>query len=124
MEELKHTVFFKETTLKPVYNIDEQFKMKVFKVLTRESFLFFKSLFKKLRIKFFFKDFYTLFLFYILLFLLGVSGTVCGTKILDLWLFLIRDINTLTILAFLFLIITSIQLFFFGMWLDNLRLYK
>ena len=124
MEELKHIVFLEETTLKPVYNIGEQFKIKVFKVLTRGFFLFFKSLFKRLWIKCFFKDFYPLFLFYILLFLLRISGTVSGTKILDLWLFLIRDINTLTILAFLFLVITSIQLFFFGMWLDNLRLYK
>ena len=117
----------REIVIKPVYNIGEQSKMKVFKVIPKISILLFKSFFKRLWLKYFFKDFHPLFLFYNLSFLLGILGVRYGMKILYLWIFSIREINTLTILAFLFLSVTSLQLFFFGMWLDiqdNERLYK
>jgi glycosyltransferase involved in cell wall biosynthesis len=117
----------REIVIKPVYNVGEQSKMKVFKVIPKISFLLLKSFFKRLWIKYFFKDFHPLFLFYNLSFLLGLIGFGYGVKILYLWIFNVRGINTLTILAFLFLSVTSLQLFFFGMWLDiqdNQRLYK
>ena len=117
----------REIVIKPVYNVGEQSKMKVFKVIPKISFLLLKSFFKRLWIKYFFKDFHPLFLFYNLSFLLGLIGFGYGVKILCLWISAAREINTLTILAFLFLSVTSLQLFFFGMWLDiqdNQRLYK
>lgn len=117
----------REIVIKPVYNVGEQSKMKVFKVIPKISFLLFKSFFKRLWIKYFFKDFHPLFLFYNLSFLLGFIGVFYGLKIGYIWITRIREINELTILAFLFTTITSLQLFFFGMWLDiqdNQRLYK
>ncbi|MBL57394.1 MAG: glycosyl transferase family 2 [Flavobacteriales bacterium] len=117
----------REMVIKPVYNVGEQSKMKIFKVIPKISTLLLKSFFKRLWIKYFFKDFHPLFLFYNLSFILGAIGFGYGIKILYLWIFSIREINTLTILAFLFLSVTSLQLFFFGMWLDiqdNQRLYK
>lgn len=117
----------REIVIKPVYNVGEQSKMKVFKVIPKISFLLFKSFFKRLWIKYFFKDFHPLFLFYNLSFLLGLIGTGYGVKIAYLWIFRVREVNTLTILAFLFTTITALQLFFFGMWMDiqdNKRLYK
>lgn len=117
----------REIVIKPVYNVGEQSKMKIFKVIPRISFLLYKSFFKRLWFKYFFKDFHPLFLFYNLSFLLGLIGFGYGVKILYLWISAVREINTLTILAFLFLSVTSLQLFFFGMWLDiqdNQRLYK
>ena len=117
----------REIVIKPVYNVGEQSKMKVFKVIPKISFLLFKSFFKRLWIKYFFKDFHPLFLFYNLSFLLGLISIGYGIKIGFLWITSIREINTLTILAFLFSSITSLQLFFFGMWMDmqdNKRLYK
>jgi len=117
----------REIVIKPVYNVGEQSKMKVFKVIPKISFLLLKSFFKRLWVKYFFKDFHPLFLFYNLSFFLGIIGFGYGLKIAYLWIFAVREINTLTILAFLFLSVTSLQLFFFGMWLDiqdNQRLYK
>lgn len=117
----------REIVIKPVYNVGEQSKMKIFKVIPKISFLLFRSFFKRLWIKYFFKDFHPLFLFYNLSFVLGGVGFFYGLKILYLWIFSIREINMLTVLAFLFLSVSSLQLFFFGMWLDiqdNQRLYK
>jgi glycosyltransferase involved in cell wall biosynthesis len=117
----------REVVIKPVYNVGEQSKMKVLKVVPRISFLLFKSFFKRLWFKYFFKDFHPLFFFYNLSFVLGLIAVGYGVKIFYLWISSVREINTLTILAFLFLAITSLQLFFFGMWLDiqdNERLYK
>ena len=117
----------REIVIKPVYNVGEQSKMKIFTVIPKISFLLFKSFFKRLWIKYFFKDFHRLFLFYNLSFLLGLIGIGYGVKFAFLWITSLREINTLTILAFLFSSITSLQLFFFGMWMDmqdNKRLYK
>ena len=117
----------REIVIKPVYNVGEQSKMKIFKVIPKISLLLFKSFFKRLWLKYFFKDFHPLLLFYNLSFILGILSVGYGMKILYLWISSVREINTLTILAFLFLSVTSLQLFFFGMWLDiqdNERLYK
>jgi len=117
----------REVIIKPVYNVGEQSKMKIFKVIPKISFLLFKSFFKRLWIKYFFKDFHPLFLFYNISFVLALAASIYGVKILYLWLTLIREIDNLTILAFIFLSVTSLQLFLYGMWLDiqdNQRLYK
>ena len=117
----------REIVIKPVYNVGEQSKMKVFKVIPKISFLLLKSFFKRLWVKYFFKDFHPLFLFYNLAMLLGLFAAIYGVKIAYLWITLIREISTQTLLAFLFLSVTSLQMFFFGMWLDiqdNQRLYK
>ena len=117
----------REIVIKPVYNVGEQSKMKILQVIPRVSFLLFKSFFKRLWIKYFFKDFHPLFLFYNLSLILSLLAIFYGVKIFYLWTTSAREINTLTILAFLFLAVTSLQLFFFGMWLDiqdNQNLYK
>ena len=117
----------REVVIKPVYNIGEQSKMKIFKVIPKISLLLLKSFFKRLWIKYFFKDFHPLFLFYNISFLLAFAAVFYGVKILYLWVTLLREIDNLTILAFIFLSVTSLQLFLYGMWLDiqdNQRLYK
>lgn len=117
----------REVIIKPVYNVGEESKMKVLKVVPRISILLFKSFFKRLWFKYFFRDFHPLFLFYNLSLVLALIAIGYGVKIFYLWTTSVREINTLTILAFLFLTVTSLQLFFFGMWLDiqdNERLYK
>lgn len=117
----------REVIIKPVYNVGEQSKMKVFKVIPTVSLLLIKSFFKRLWVKYLFKDFHPLFLFYNLSLILGVMATSYGVKIAYLWITKLREINTLTIMAFVFLSITSLQLFVFGMWMDiqdNKRLYK
>ena len=54
----------REVEIKPVYNVGEQSKMKIFKVIPRVSFLLFKSFFKRLWVKYLFRDFHPLFLLY------------------------------------------------------------
>ena len=117
----------REVVIKPVYNVGEQSKMKIFKVIPKISLLLFKSFFKRLWIKYFFKDFHPLFLFYNISFVFAIAASFYGFKILYLWLTLLRQIDNLTILAFIFLSVTSLHLFLYGMWLDiqdNQRLYK
>ncbi len=116
----------REVEVKPVYNVGEQSKMKILKVIPRVSFLLIKSFFKRLWGKYLFRDFHPLFLLYNMSFILfGVSLPFIN-KILKSFLFG-NELNPFTFLAFLFLFITAFQAFLFAMWMDiqdNERLYK
>lgn len=117
----------KEIEIKPVYNVGENSKMKIFKVVPKVSWLLVKSFFKRLWGKYLFRDFHPLFLLYNMSFLLGLASLYYGIKILYLWITMLRPINELTILAFIFLSISAFQSLLFAMWmdmLDNERLYK
>lgn len=117
----------KEVEIKPVYDVGEQSKMKIIKVIPTVSWLLFKSFFKRLWIKYLFRDFHPLFLLYHFSFLLSIFSIFYGIKILNLWITAEREINPLTILAFVFLFISAFQSFLFAMWMDiqdNERLYK
>lgn len=116
----------REVEIKPVYDIGEQSKMKIFKVIPTVSFLLIKSFFKRLWFKYLFRDFHPLFILYHFSFFLGI-----------LWLpYLIKvggavlsgaNLSFETLFAFTFLGISSIQSFLFAMWMDiqdNDRLYK
>lgn len=117
----------REIEIKPVYNVGEESKMKVMKVIPTVSWLLIRSFFKRLWVKYLFRDFHPLFLLYHLSFILGLFSIYYGGKIAYLWATHLREINSLTIMAFIFLSITSLQSFFFAMWMDiqdNERLYK
>lgn len=116
----------REIPIKPVYRIGEQSKMKVFKVIPRISFLLFKSFFKRLWTKYFLKDFHPLFILYNFGLVLGILDLPLGIKILILSL-TGNAVNPVTLLAFVFLAISSLQSLLFAMWMDiqdNERLYK
>ncbi len=116
----------REVEIKPIYDVGENSKMKIVKVIPRISWLLFKSFFKRLWIKYLFRDFHPLFVFYnlgILLFILGLRYTC---KILSAFYFQ-HDIGILPVLAFTFFMLISIQFILFAMWMDiqdNERLYK
>ena len=117
----------KEVEIKPVYDIGEKSKMKLFKVIPRISWLLFKSFFKRLWIKYLFRDFHPLFLLYNFSFILFFFALPFGIKILNHAFFLKTDVNPITVLAFMFLAISCFQSFLFAMWMDiqdNERLYK
>lgn len=117
----------KEVEIKPVYNVGEKSKMKIFKVIPRISWLLVKSFFKRLWIKYLFRDFHPLFLLYNFAFLLFAASLPFGYKIAYLSLTKIRPVSEATILAFMFLAISSFNAFLFAMWMDiqdNERLYK
>lgn len=116
----------REIEIKPVYNVGEQSKMKVYKVIPRISWLLLKLFFKRLWIKYLFRDFHPLFLLYNFGFVLLLAAIPYGLKIIKLALNGI-EINPLTIMAFMFLFISGFQAFLFAMWMDvqdNERLNK
>ena len=116
----------REVPIKPVYRIGEQTKMNLFKVMPGISFLLFKSFFKRLWIKYCLRDFHPLFLLYNIGFLLGILDIPLGIKILKLSISG-NAVNPVTLLAFAFLSISSLQSLLFAMWMDiqdNDRLYK
>ncbi len=116
----------REIPIKPVYNVGEESKMKVLKVIPRISFLLFKLFWVRLYKKYLLRDFHPLFLFYhfaILLFLINIPYAIAVfNDILD-----VQRVSTNSFIAFMFLSITGFQLIFFAMWMDmmdNQRLQK
>lgn len=116
----------KEIPIKPVYNIGEKSKIKLYKTIPRISFLLLKSFFKRLWVKYLFRDFHPLFLLYhfaFLLFIIWIPYLIkVGSRIING-----QNVSFETLFAFVFLGITSFQSFLFAMWMDiqdNDRLYK
>jgi len=116
----------REVEIKPVYNVGEESKMKVFKVIPRISWLLFKSFFKRLWIKYLFRDFHPLFLLYNFSILLGIVWLPYLVKVIRLTLSG-HNLSFETLFAFTFFSIIAFQSFMFAMWMDiqdNERLYK
>lgn len=116
----------KEITIKPVYRVGEQSKMKVAKVIRKVSWLLLKLFFKRLWVKYLFRDFHPLFLFYHLAIILGAFCIPYGIKILKSFV-LGQTMNYEPLLAFIFLFTGAFQSLVFAMWMDiqdNDRLYK
>jgi glycosyltransferase involved in cell wall biosynthesis len=116
----------KEVEIKPVYYVGEQSKMKLHKVIPRIALLLFKSFFKRLWIKYLFRDFHPLFLLYNFSFFLGIIDLHYIYKVVKLT---IEGINVGfgPLFALSFLTISSFQSLLFAMWMDiqdNERLYK
>ncbi|MCX5841048.1 MAG: glycosyltransferase family 2 protein [Deltaproteobacteria bacterium] len=117
----------KEVGIKPVYDIGEKSKMKLFKVIPRISWLLLKSFFIRLWAKYLIRDFHPLFLLYHFSFLLWFISIPYMLKILSIMLFTNDNVSPLTMLAFAFLFISAFQSLLFAMWMDiqdNERLYK
>ena len=115
----------KEVTIKPIYNVGEKSKMKIWKVVPKVSALLIRSFFKRLFIKYFFRSFHPLFICYMMFFL---------TSILDVFLysrlfydfFINHMVNDNYLIVTVFTSLSSIQFLLFGMWFDiqdNERLY-
>jgi glycosyltransferase involved in cell wall biosynthesis len=116
----------REVEIKPVYDVGEKSKMKVLKVVPRISWLLFISFFKRLWIKYLFRDFHPLFLLYNASFILGIITLPYLIKILKSFLFG-SQLNYEPLLAFIFLFVSAFQALLFAMYMDiqdNERLYK
>ncbi|MBN3035342.1 MAG: glycosyltransferase family 2 protein [Bacteroidales bacterium] len=117
----------REVTVKPVYRVGERSKLRVFKVLFPIGWLLFRSFFKRLWIKYLFRDFHPLFLLYHL----GLILLACALP------FLVSMLSNAlkpgfstpqqSLIFFIFLTITGLQSLLFAMWMDfqdNERLLK
>jgi len=107
-----------EVIIKPVYNIGEQSKMKIHKVVPKISLLLLRSFWKRIVQKYLIRDFHPLFLLYLLGSLSLLVSLGYFIKISTLWITLSRPINELTILAFLFTFLFGFQSVLFAMWMD------
>ena len=108
----------REVEIKPVYNVGEQSKMKIMKVIPRVSWLLIKSFFKRLWNKYLFRDFHPLFLLYNFSFLLGLYNIKYLVQIIEAWLTPGIPASDSTLIKFIFLFIASFQSLFFAMWMD------
>jgi hypothetical protein len=116
----------KEVGIKPVYDVGEKSKMKLWKVIPRISKLLIKLFFIRLWKKYFFRDFHPLFLLYNLAFALTLANLPFVFRLIrDVALG--RKITYQLLIVFIFLAISTFQALFFAMWMDiqdNERLYK
>ena len=116
----------REVEIKPVYNVGEKSKMKIFKVIPRVSGLLLRSFFKRLWVKYLFRDFHPLFLLYNFAFILIGLSIPFLVRILK-YMFFDRNLADATLIAFIFLFISAFQSLGFAMWMDimdNERLQK
>lgn len=119
----------KEVEIKPVYDVGENSKMKIGKVIPRVSWLLFRSFFKRIWNRYFFKDFHPLFLLYNLSFVLFFISIPFAVRIINYLLTaaVTPDRPILNSIMFLFLFVSAVQFLLFAMWMDiqdNERLYK
>lgn len=116
----------KEVEVKPIYKVGERSTMKIFKVIPKISLLLFKSFFKRLWIKYFFRDFHPLFLLYNFAFILFIINIPVGIKIIN-QLLIGKPLTYQSLIVFIFLSISGFQSLLFAMWMDmqdNERLQK
>lgn len=116
----------REVETKPIYDIGEKTKMKIYKVVPRISWMLLKSFIRRLWIKYLFRDFHPLFILYHFSFLLALAMLPVIYKIGGA---IINDVNISyqMLLLFIFLFTGSFQSLLFAMWMDiqdNERLYK
>ena len=118
----------REVPIRPVYRIGEQSKMKVNKVIPRISWLLFRSFFKRLWWKYFFRDFHPMFILYNMAFVLFPLSIPFAVRIIN---YFVNDPSgerpILNSIMFMFLIVSAFQSLLFAMWMDiqdNERLYK
>jgi len=116
----------KEIPIKPIYDVGEKSKMKIFKVIPRISKLLFKAFWKRLYIKYLFRDFHPLFLLYhfaFLILLVNIPFFIQVVRSLSPNI----ELTTQSLIIFVFLTISGLQSLFFAMWMDmmdNERLQK
>ncbi len=109
-----------DVPIRPVYNVGERSKMRLWKVIPAMTWLIFKRFIWRMWRKYVIHDFHPLVLFYAAGMLLGLIST--GLFIRMFWqLIMIGHIPPLNALAWGFCIIASMQFVLFAMWFDMER---
>lgn len=116
----------REVEIKPVYNVGEESKMKIFKVIPKISWLLIKSFFKRLYKKYLFKRLHPIFILYHFSFLLFLLDIRYLLEVIYT-IFTNNGISFENLLIFSFISISAFQSLLFAMWMDvqdNEELYK
>lgn len=107
----------KDVPIKPVYNIGEQSKIRLNKVIPRISWLLIKCFFWRMKEKYVIRDFHPLIFFYLLGLLLFPIGLGLGIYMFFFRLFIGKMELGLPLFSALFTI-TGLQFLLFAMWFD------
>ena len=107
----------RDVHIRPVYNIGEQSKMKVFRVIPRISWLLFKGFWRRLFFKYVVKDFHPRVFFYALSFLLLSVSIPLAIRLFYLWA-AYGAIPRINAMALVFTLVSGLQSLFFAMWFD------
>lgn len=117
----------REIVVEPVYNVGEQSKMKIYKVIPRLSFLLIRLFFHRLNKKYFQQDFHPLWIFYMLGFLLLIAVLAMLVYAIVLLCMPDRVVTESVFTSLLLGIVFMVQSFGFAMFMDiqdNDRLQK
>jgi len=106
-----------DVAIRPVYNVGEQSKMKLWKVVPTMSWLIFRRFCWRLARKYVIRDFHPLVLFYGFGFLSFWIGLLMGLVLFVIRLFGVGVAGTSALLS-VFLFLTGLQLQLFAMWFD------
>ena len=107
----------RDVPIRPVYDVGEQSKMKMWKVIPTMSWLIFKRFLWRMREKYIIHDFHPLVFFYAFGFAAFLLGGLFGLYLLVYRLF-VGPVAATSGLASMFLFMTGLQLLLFGMWFD------
>jgi glycosyltransferase involved in cell wall biosynthesis len=107
----------KEVPIKPVYNVGEKSKMKIWKVIPKISVLLMSSFFKRLFIKYFFRSFHPLFICYIMFLLTSILDVLLLYRLIYDLLYN-HNVNENYLIVTVFTSMLTIQFLLFGMWFD------
>lgn len=109
-----------DVPLRPVYNVGEQSKMRLWKVVPRMSLLIFRRFLWRMWRKYVIHDFHPLVFFYLGGMLMGLVGLALFVRMIALWI-LDGQIPPMNALAWVFCTISSMQFCLFAMWFDMER---
>jgi len=106
--------------MRPVYNVGEQSKMRLWRVIPAMTWLIFKRFCWRMKEKYVIRDFHPLVLFYATAAVTGLLGFAFFVRLMVLWIFtgIIPQVNAL---VWVFCLISSIQFMLFAMWFDMER---
>jgi glycosyltransferase involved in cell wall biosynthesis len=117
---VRHNIYdFKvvDVPVEPVYGIGEKSGIKYFPAIPRLSWLLITLFFHRMKEKYIIRDFHPLIFFYFMGFLCFPSGMIYGLYLVGLRIFQGPILSTAPMFA-AFMVITGMQSFFFGMWMD------
>lgn len=109
-----------DVPLRPVYNVGEQSKMRLWKVIPTMTWLVFRRFCWRMWRKYVVHDFHPLVLFYLGGMFLILAGLVLFVRMIWMWA-VTGGIPPINALAWAFCVISSMQLCLFAMWFDMER---
>jgi glycosyltransferase involved in cell wall biosynthesis len=113
-----HNFRVKDIPTKPVYNVGEESKLRIKKVLLPMSMLLLRLFFWRLKEKYIIRDFHPLILFYALGLLFGGLSVLFFIRLIYKWI-AYGHVPEVTLLLLLFSFATSVQSIFFAMFFDQ-----